>query len=136
MEKRNCWLLVITALFGFVFSETALAFVFLTDRATTAYLSNSKVPNTLGDITSGASGGASVKVNGIPTSMLQDKVKISSVRVGSGISSRNSQLESITHGRIQLILMVVAFITRQIVISQHQNRYNEPTVPVYVRLEA
>ena len=86
MEKRNCWLLVITALFGFVFSETALAFVFLTDRAT-AYLSNSKVPNTLGDITSGASGGASVKVNGIPTSMLQDKVKISSVRVGSGISS-------------------------------------------------
>jgi hypothetical protein len=94
------------------------------------------VPNTLGDITSGASGGASVKVNGIPTSMLQDKVKISSVRVGSGISSRNSQLESITHGRIQLILMVVAFITRQIVISQHQNRYNEPTVPVYVRLEA
>ncbi|MEH5973761.1 fimbrial protein [Phytobacter diazotrophicus] len=137
MEKRNCWLLVITALFGFVFSETALAFVFVTDSAT-AYLSNSKVPNTLGDITSGASGGASVKANGTPTSMLQDKVKISSVRVGSGISSREFTVQiginnswknsASSNGRC-------VYYTADCNTSQHQSRDNEPTVPVYVRLK-
>ena len=137
MKKRNCLLLVITALFGFIFSETALAFIFLTDSAT-AYLSNSKVPNTLGDITSGASGGASVKVNGIPNSMLQDKVKISSVLVGSGISSREFTVQiginnswtnsAFSNGRC-------VYYTADCNTSQHQNRDNEPTVPVYVRLK-
>lgn len=78
-------------IFVFLFVMTpgvAKAFYFGSGSAT-AYLSASSVPKTLGNITSGASGGAAVQAYGNPNSNNQDLVKIQSVSVGSAFTSQD-----------------------------------------------
>ncbi len=136
MNKRNLWLLTISVMVSSIFSGNALAFSFGSASAT-AYLYASSIPKTLGDITSGASGGASVKANGLPTSEYQDTVRISSVTVSPAISDREFTVQvginnswtnaSSSNGRC-------VYYTTSCNISQNESK-NEPTVPVSVKLK-
>ncbi|MBV8872362.1 MAG: type 1 fimbrial protein [Metakosakonia sp.] len=68
------------------------AFTF-NDEGATAYMNASSVPTSLGNIASQASGTASVRASGNPTSLDQDRVVIDGAYIRSGFSDRGFSLE-------------------------------------------
>lgn len=88
---RNIFLMNVF-LCSFFVSQSAMAFYFNTGEAS-ATLNASSIPKGLGDITSGASGGASVQGYGNPNSNNRDEVKIESVNVNPELTSRNFTIQ-------------------------------------------
>ncbi|QOV68613.1 fimbrial protein [Citrobacter sp. BDA59-3] len=81
-----------SALLILFLSQSAMAFNFNQSSAT-AYMNASSFPNTLGDITSLASGAASVTANGWPNPISKDHVKIESVTLDSALIDREFTIE-------------------------------------------
>lgn len=81
-----------SALFILFLSKSAMAFNFNQSSAT-AYMNASGFPNTLGDITSLASGAASVTANGWPNPISKDLVKIESVTLDPALIDREFTIE-------------------------------------------
>lgn len=117
--------------------QYAIAFSFFSPYSASAYLNESSVPKTLGNITSGASGNASISANGNPTPSNKDTAKIQSVSVGSDISSREFTvqigIENIWTDLSSSIGRCVWY-TSSCNTTQSGSKNNEPTVPVSVRL--
>lgn len=82
---KCCWIILFLP-------YTASAFHWTTS-ASSGYLNSSSVPTSLGNITSGASSSASITAYGWPDSVSQDRVRITSVAVGSGMTQRGFSVQ-------------------------------------------
>lgn len=88
----NRWYSFSTLLIILSMPISAWAFIF-DDEGATAYMDASTFPKSVGNISSPASGSASVRASGNPTSLDQDRVVIDGAYIRSGFSDRGFSLE-------------------------------------------
>lgn len=118
-------------------SHSAMAFIFEQSEAT-AYLSASSFPNTLGNVTSPASGTASVQADGTANSLHNDVVKIESVWFNPEFSKRGFTLQIKVSNQswrtIDQSIGNCVWIDEGCSSNRSGSVDNYPTLPVSVRL--